>query len=127
MGKVSEFVSAAEYIVSASNLKVLLCPRGTAPDLDGYRNHPDGSIAPLLKEQTWAPVILGPSHSVGRADYVPFYTAAAIAYGADGVCIESHSDSQEGIGDDPKQSVTPEVLKDLIVELKGLWSLFTKF
>lgn len=127
MGKTSEFVSAAEYIVAAGNPNVLLCPRGTAPGLDGYRNHPDESITPLLKEQTWAPVIVDPSHSVGRAIYVPFCSAAAIAYGADGVCIESHLDPQEGIGDDPKQSVTPEVLKDLIVELKGLWSLRTKF
>ncbi len=127
MGKTSEFVSAAEYIVAAGNPNVLLCPRGTAPGLDGYRNHPDESITPLLKEQTWAPVIVDPSHSVGRAVYVPFCSAAAIAYGADGVCIESHLDPQEGIGDDPKQSVTPEVLKNLIVELKGLWSLRTKF
>lgn len=127
MGKTSEFVSAAEYIVAAGNPNVLLCPRGTAPGLDGYRNHPDESITPLLKEQTWAPVIVDPSHSVGRAIYVPFCSAAAIAYGADGVCIESHLDPQEGIGDDPKQSVTPEVLTDLIVELKGLWSLRTKF
>ncbi len=127
MGKTSEFVSAAEYIVAAGNPNVLLCPRGTAPGLDGYRNHPDESITPLLKEQTWAPVVVDPSHSVGRAIYVPFCSAAAIAYGADGVCVECHIDPQEGIGDDPKQSVTPGVLKDLIEELERLWSLRTKF
>jgi 3-deoxy-7-phosphoheptulonate synthase len=127
MGKPSEFISAAEYIVAGGNPNVLLCPRGTAPGLDGYRNHPDESITPLLKEQTWAPVVVDPSHSVGRAIYVPFCAAAAIAYGADGVCIESHIRPQEGIGDDPKQSLTPDVLKDLIVELGSLWSLKNKF
>jgi 3-deoxy-7-phosphoheptulonate synthase len=127
MGKPSEFISAAEYIVAGGNPNVLLCPRGTAPGLDGYRNHPDESITPLLKEQTWAPVVVDPSHSVGRAIYVPFCAAAAIAYGADGVCIESHIRPQEGIGDDPKQSLTPDVLKDLIAELGSLWSLKNKF
>jgi 3-deoxy-7-phosphoheptulonate synthase len=127
MGNTSELVSAAEYIVASGNPNVLLCPRGTVPGLDGYRNHPDESITPLLKEQTWAPVVVDPSHSVGRALYVPYCSAAAIVYGADGVCIESHIKPQEGIGDDPKQSITPGVLKKLIVELKQLWSLREKF
>jgi 3-deoxy-7-phosphoheptulonate synthase len=67
MGPVSEFISAAEYIAAFGNPNVVLCPRGTAPTLDGYRNHPDESITPLLKEKTWAPVIVDPSHSVGKA------------------------------------------------------------
>jgi 3-deoxy-7-phosphoheptulonate synthase len=79
MGKTSEFVSAAEYIVAAGNPNVLLCPRGTAPGLDGYRNHPDESITPLLKEQTWAPVVVDPSHSVGRAIYVPFCSGMTLS------------------------------------------------
>lgn len=127
MGKISEFVSAAEYIVAAGNPNVLLCPRGTVPGLDGYRNHPDECITPLLKEQTWAPVVVDPSHSVGRAIYVPYCASAAVAYGADGLCIESHINPPEGIGDDPKQSLTPTVLKKLIVELKELWPLRKKF
>jgi 3-deoxy-7-phosphoheptulonate synthase len=127
MGRTSEFVSAAEYIVAGGNPNVLLCPRGTVPGLDGYRSHPDECITPLLKEQTWAPVVVDPSHSVGRSIYVPYCSAAAVAYGADGLCIETHIRPQEGIGDDPKQSITPDVLKDLIVELNGLWHLREKF
>ena len=45
-----EFIAAAEYLVAEGNPNVLLCPRGTTPALDGYRNHPDESITPLLKE-----------------------------------------------------------------------------
>ncbi len=67
MGPLNEFISAAEYIAAFSNPNVLLCPRGTTPTLDGYRNHPDESITPLLKEKTWAPVVVDPSHSVGKA------------------------------------------------------------
>lgn len=109
-----EFISAAEYIVAEGNPDVMLCPRGTTPALDGYRNHPDESVTPLLKNKTWAPVVVDPSHSVGHSDYVLACSLAAVAYGADGLCIESHVDPQRGIGDDPKQAITPEKMKDLI-------------
>ena len=127
MGPISEFISAAEYIVAAGNPNVMLCPRGTVPGLDGYRNHPDECITPLLKEQTWAPVVVDPSHAVGRSIYVPYCSASAIAYGADGLCIECHINPPEGIGDDPKQSVTPDILKKLIEELRELWDFRDKF
>ncbi len=123
MGPISEFISAAEYIVAFGNPNIVLCPRGTAPTLDGYRNHPDESITPLLKEKTWAPVVVDPSHSVGKALYVPACALAAVAYGADGLCIEAHVSPNHGIGDDPKQALTPEVLADTIAQAKQLWAL----
>ena len=118
----NEFIAAAEYIVAEGNPNVMLCPRGTTPALDGYRNHPDESITPLLKNKTWAPVVVDPSHSVGHSEYVKACSLAAIAYGADGLCIESHIDPAKGIGDDPKQAVKPEVIKEIIDACKALWS-----
>jgi len=123
MGPINEFIAAAEYIVSFGNPNVMLCPRGTSPGMDGYRNHPDESITPLLKEKSWAPVVVDPSHSVGKAAYVPACCLAAIAYGADGLCIESHVDPVNGIGDDPKQALTPAVLADTIRQAKSIWAL----
>jgi 3-deoxy-7-phosphoheptulonate synthase len=123
MGPLSEFISAAEYIAAFGNPNIILCPRGTAPTLDGYRNHPDESITPLLKEKTWAPVVVDPSHSVGKATYVPACALAAVAYGADGLCIETHVSPNHGIGDDPKQALTPEVLADTIARARQLWRL----
>jgi 3-deoxy-7-phosphoheptulonate synthase len=123
MGPLNEFISAAEYIAAFGNPNVLLCPRGTTPTLDGYRNHPDESITPLLKEKTWAPVVVDPSHSVGKASYVPASALAAVAYGADGLCIEAHVEPAKGIGDDPKQALTPDVLKKTIAQAKQLWAL----
>jgi 3-deoxy-7-phosphoheptulonate synthase len=123
MGPLNEFISAAEYIAAFGNPNVILCPRGTTPTLDGYRNHPDESITPLLKEKTWAPVVVDPSHSVGKASYVPAAALAAVAYGADGLCIEAHVEPTKGIGDDPKQALTPEVLKKTITQAKQLWAL----
>ncbi len=123
MGPLSEFISAAEYIASFGNPNVILCPRGTSPAPDGYRNHPDECITPLLKEKTWAPVVVDPSHSVGKAVYVPACALAAVAYGADGLCIEAHVSPSHGIGDDPKQALTPAVLKETIRQARALWQL----
>ncbi len=123
MGPISEFISAAEYVANFGNPNIILCPRGTAPALDGYRNHPDESIVPLLKEKTWAPVVVDPSHSVGRAAYVPACALAAVAYGADGLCIEAHVQPSRGIGDDPKQAVTPDVLAQTIRQAGEIWKL----
>ena len=121
IGSPNEFIAAAEYIVAEGNPNVLLCPRGTTPALDGYRNHPDESITPLLKNKTWAPVIVDPSHSVGHADFVKACSIAAIAYGADGLCIESHISPSKGIGDDPKQAITPEKMKEIIECCLAVW------
>ena len=123
MGTLHEFISAAEYIANFGNPNVVLCPRGTAPALDGYRNHPDESIVPLLKERTWAPVVVDPSHSVGKASYVPACALAAMAYGADGLCIEAHVQPGKGIGDDPKQAITPAVLAETIRLAREVWTL----
>lgn len=122
-GTLNEFISAAEYIVNFGNPNVILCPRGTQPGLDGYRNQPDESITPLLKERTWAPVVVDPSHSVGKAAYVPACALAAVAYGADGLCVEAHVEPSRGLGDDPKQAVTPAALAGLIRDAKALHAL----
>jgi 3-deoxy-7-phosphoheptulonate synthase len=123
MGPINEFISAAEYIAAFGNPNIVLCPRGTTPTLDGYRNHPDESITPLLKEKTWAPVVVDPSHSVGKAVYVPAAALAAVAYGADGLCLEAHVSPNHGIGDDPKQALTPDALAETIRQARQLWSL----
>lgn len=123
MGPVNEFISAAEYIVNFGNPNVLLCPRGTLPGLEGYRNHPDESITPLLKERTWAPVVADPSHAVGKATYVEACAMASVAYGADGLCLECHIDPSRGLGDDPKQSMTPDAFKRLASKCRAVWGL----
>lgn len=123
MGPIEEFISAAEYIVNFGNPNILLCPRGTMPALEGYRNHPDESITPLLKERTWAPVVVDPSHSVGKATYVEACSLAAVAYGADGLCIETHVAPAKGIGDDPKQAVTPEALRRIVKRAAAVWEM----
>lgn len=126
-GKMDEFLSAAEYIAAMGNPNIILCPRGTLPTIDGFRNYPDESIAVLLKQKTWAPVVVDPSHSVGKAQYVPFACLAAASYGADGICVETHICPSKGIGDDPKQAVTPDVLKKIIVDANAIYQIKQKY
>jgi 3-deoxy-7-phosphoheptulonate synthase len=118
MGPVSEFILAAEYIVAQGNPNIMLCPRGTVPTIEGFRNAPDESITLLLKDHTWAPVVVDPSHSVGKAIYVPNACLAAAAYGADGILVETHCQPKKGTGDDPKQAVTPKVLEQIIKDTR---------
>ena len=54
---------------------------------------------------------------------MPAAALAAVAYGADGLCIEVHVSPNHGIGDDPKQALTPDVLKKTIVQAKQLWTI----
>lgn len=123
VGPINEFISAAEYIVNFGNPNVMLCPRGTLPTLEGYRNQPDESITPLIKEKTWAPVVVDPSHSVGKSGYVDACSMAAVAYGADGLCIEANIDPSSGLGDDPKQAITPEAFALLLRKCEAIWAL----
>ncbi len=127
MGSISEFICAAEYVAAGGNKNVVLCPRGTVPPVDGYRNLPDESITPLLKQKTWAPVVVDPSHSVGKAAYVPHAALAALAYGADGIVVETHCNPKHGIGDDPKQAITPDVLAKLVKDAEQVFELKKKY
>jgi len=127
MGPVSEFILAAEYVVAQGNPNIILCPRGTVPTIEGFRNSPDESITLLLKERTWAPVVVDPSHSVGKAVYVPNACLAAAGYGADGILVETHCQPKKGLGDDPKQAVTPDVLARIIRDTREIHGLARKY
>jgi len=127
MGSMNEFICAAEYIVAGGNANVILCPRGTVPPVDGYRNMPDESITPLLKQKTWSPIVVDPSHSVGKATYVPHAALAAISYGADGIIVETHVNARLGIGDDPKQAISPETLRELVADAQTIYELKKKY
>lgn len=127
MGPVNEFILAAEYIVAGGNPNVLLCPRGTYPAVEGFRNSPDESITVLLKEKVWSPVVVDPSHSVGKAVYVPSACLAATGYGADALLVECHINPKKGVGDDPKQAVTPMVLASVIKDCQVIFKRARKY
>ncbi|MCD6393025.1 MAG: 3-deoxy-7-phosphoheptulonate synthase, partial [Planctomycetes bacterium] len=55
----------------------------------------------------------------GHAHLVPSMSRAAVAAGADGLIIECHLDPEHAASDGA-QSITPEILTDLMQKLKRI-------
>jgi 3-deoxy-7-phosphoheptulonate synthase len=114
---INEWLMAAEYIMSNGNHKVILCERGIRTFETATRNTLDLSAVPVLKQTTHLPVIVDPSHGVGKWDLVAPMAKAAIAAGADGLMIEVHSRPEEAMSDG-EQSLNPVMFRKLVRELK---------
>jgi len=116
---IKEWLMAAEYIMSKGNQKIILCERGVRTFETATRNTLDLSAIPLLKQLTHLPVVVDPSHGVGKWDLVAPMSKAAIAAGADGLLIEVHVNPEEALSDG-EQSLRPDYFKKLMNELKPI-------
>ncbi len=114
---IKEFLMAAEYIMAQGNNKVILCERGIRTFETATRNTLDLSAVPVLKRLTHLPVIVDPSHGVGKWRLVAPMAKAAIAAGADGLMIEVHTNPEEALSDG-EQSLKPNKFQTLMKELK---------
>lgn len=114
---IQEWLMAAEYIMSKGNHKVILCERGIRTFETATRNTLDLSAVPLLKTLTHLPVVVDPSHGVGKRELVAPMSRAAVAAGADGLLLEVHSNPEEALSDGD-QSIRPEDFARLMEELK---------
>ena len=117
MSTIKELLMSAEYILSHGNNQVILCERGIRTFETTTRNTTDINAIPVLKEQTHLPVILDPSHSTGKWEYVAAIARAGVAAGTDGLIIEVHPRPEEALSDGP-QSLKPEVFAKLVKEVK---------
>jgi 3-deoxy-7-phosphoheptulonate synthase len=116
---IKEWLMAAEYIMSKGNQEVILCERGIRTFETATRNTLDISAIPLLKQLTHLPVMVDPSHGVGKWDLVAPMSKAAVAAGADGLLIEVHTNPEEALSDG-EQSMKPTAFKKLMEELKPI-------
>jgi 3-deoxy-7-phosphoheptulonate synthase len=116
---IKEWLMAAEYVMSKGNQQVILCERGIRTFETATRNTLDLSAVPVLKKLTHLPVIVDPSHGVGRWDLVAPMAKAAVASGADGLVIEVHTNPEEALSDG-EQSLRPPDFKKLMKELKPI-------
>jgi len=114
---IKELLMSAEYIMAEGNHRVILCERGIRTFETETRNTLDISAIPLLKQMTHLPVIVDPSHAVGRVDLVAPVARAAIAAGADGLVVEVHVRPEEAWSDGP-QSLRPEAFGRMMGELR---------
>ncbi len=116
---IKEWLMSAEYILSRGNPNVILCERGIRTFETATRNTLDLSAVPVLKQMTHLPVVVDPSHGVGKWDLVSSMAKAAIAAGADGLLIEVHHNPQEALSDG-EQSLKPDAFRALMEELKPI-------
>lgn len=113
---IEEFVMAAEYIMSHGNSQVVLCERGIR-SFDTYtRNVLDLGAVVALKQITHLPVIVDPSHAVGKRELVAPLAKAAVACGADGLIIECHPEPEKSVSD-ARQALS---LQDMVSLVKSL-------
>ncbi len=116
---ITEFLLAAEYIMSEGNREVVLCERGIRTFETATRNTFDISAVPVLKELTHLPVIVDPSHATGKWTLVSPLARAGVAAGADGVMIEVHARPEVAFCDGP-QALKPKRFASLMTELRQL-------
>jgi 3-deoxy-7-phosphoheptulonate synthase len=116
---IKEWLMSAEYIMAGGNHQVILCERGIRTYETETRNTLDLSAIPVLKKLTHLPVVVDPSHAVGKRDLVAPMAKAAVAAGADGLLIEVHANPEEALCDG-EQSLKPDAFKKLMDELKPI-------
>lgn len=116
---ITEFLQAAEYILSQGNPNVVLCERGIRTFETATRFTLDVSAVPVLKELSHLPVWVDPSHAAGRRSLVSSLALASAAAGADGLIIEVHAKPEEAKSDAAQQLNDAE-FGLLMTSLKGV-------
>ena len=116
---VTEWLTAADYLLAEGNNQVILCERGIRTFEDTTRFSLDVGAIPVIKQSSHLPIIVDPSHAAGHYSLVPALAKAAVAAGADGLLIEVHPNPKEALVDG-LQSLTPSDFAELMEELKKI-------
>ncbi len=116
---VTEWLTAADYLLAEGNNQVILCERGIRTFEDTTRFSLDISSIPVIKRFSHLPVIVDPSHAAGHYSLVPAIAKGAVAAGADGLLIEVHPNPKEALVDG-LQSLTPSDFARLMAELRAI-------
>jgi len=116
---ITEWLTAADYLLAEGKNKVVLCERGIRTFEDSIRFSLDISAVPVVKKNSHLPVIVDPSHAAGHYSLVPAIAKAAVAAGADGLLIEVHPNPKEALVDG-LQSLSLSDFTRLMEELRTI-------
>jgi 3-deoxy-7-phosphoheptulonate synthase len=116
---IEEWLQAAEYVAQRGNSEIILCERGIRTFEPSTRNTLDLAGMAVAQAESHLPVIVDPSHAVGKRHLVAPMARAAIAAGADAVMVDVHPDPESALCDGP-QALTPDEIVDLGRELERL-------
>jgi 3-deoxy-7-phosphoheptulonate synthase len=116
---IEDWLMAAEYVLSEGNPNVILCERGIRTYETATRNTLDLSAVVVAKSKTHLPVVVDPSHGVGKRAYVAAMARAAVAAGADGLLVEVHQRPDEAMSD-AAQTIGPETFAQMMREVSAI-------
>jgi 3-deoxy-7-phosphoheptulonate synthase len=116
---ITEWLTAADYLLAEGNNQVILCERGIRTFEDSIRFSLDVTSVPVVKKFSHLPLIVDPSHAAGHYSLVPALAKAAVAAGVDGLLIEVHPNPKEALVDG-LQSLTLSDFAQLMEELRSI-------
>jgi 3-deoxy-7-phosphoheptulonate synthase len=116
---IDEWLQAAENVAQRGNSEGILCERGLRTLEPAPRNTLDLAGMAVAQHESHLPVIVDPSHAVGKKHLVAPMARAAVAAGADAVMIDVHHDPEGALCDGP-QALLPEEMESLGKELTTL-------
>lgn len=113
---IEEWLMSAEYVLAEGNPNVILCERGIRTFETYTRNTLDLNAVPVVQHLSHLPVLVDPSHGIGKWRYVTAMARAGIAAGANGLIVEVHPRPAEALSDGP-QSLTLEKFETMVTEV----------
>ena len=99
---IDEWLQAAEYVAQRGNSEIILCERGIRTFEPATRNTLDLAGMAVAQHESHLPVMVDPSHAVGKRHLVAPMALAAVAAGADAVMIDVHPDPEHALCDGPQ-------------------------
>ena len=119
----NDLTNAAEYIAKEGNFSIVLCERGIKayPSGEYSRFILDLNVLPAIRQETFLPVIVDPSHATGVASMVEPASRGAIESGAQGLLIEIASDRKNAQKPkcDAAQAISPATLNRIVEFVRG--------
>lgn len=108
---VEEWLQAAEYVAQRGNSEIILCERGIRTFEPATRNTLDLAGMAVAQAESHLPVIVDPSHAVGRRHLVAAMARASVAAGADAVMVDVHPRPEAALVDGAQALLLDEIVE----------------
>src|SRR6476620_2856349 len=116
---IEEWLQAAEYVAQRGNSEIILCERGIRTFEPSTRNTLDLAGMGVAQHESHLPVMVDPSHAMGKRSLVAPMACAAIAAGADAVMVDIHPRPEDALVDGA-QALLPEEVVALGKQLQAI-------
>ena len=112
MSTIKEFLQAADFIMVNGNWRVILCERGIRGFEPETRFCLDLGGLAVVKANSHLPVVIDPSHAIGKREFVADLACAGSAMGLDGLLVEVHREPEKSFSD-ARQALSHQMFADL--------------